>query len=132
VTQRSFFDIPEAERRRDEGMGRAEQGAPPTWQEAAERAIRFVAEHQPQLTSEDIWFCLDRWGWPLPREPRALGPTMRSADVTSHWIHATDQFVLSERPSRHRAPIRVYASQIFGQVSVNGSTTDVPDPFNPF
>lgn len=90
------------------GMYDAETGADPEWRVRAARAIIRVAKEKETFTTDDVWLT----GLDKPREPRALGPEMASAQVAG-IIEATNVFKLTAQASRHRAPVRFWKSLIY-------------------
>lgn len=104
----------EAERRRDEAMERVSGHAPTDWTYWATRAIRYVAERRPELTSDPVWRVLEDWAIPPPPEPRALGPLMKAACVRG-WLLQTGRVHKSVRPECHRRPLAVYVSNLYAQ-----------------
>lgn len=98
----------EAVQERDRAIEKAGQGANPLWVEEALTALKAVARFAPELTSEDV---ADQLELSTP-EPRALGAVFLVAK-NQGWIEPTDRFVPATHPSRHMAPIRVWASRIF-------------------
>lgn len=97
---------------RDDGIGRAEQHATPTWRLAADLAVHTVATRLPLFTSDDVWRELAT-AHPDERthEPRALGAVMLAA-VRDGLCEPTPDYRLSTRPVCHRNPKRVYRSRI--------------------
>jgi len=112
VTDQLPFDAVAAQRAKNEAIGRVDANANAGWKAQVDDAIRQVAYAQPTLTSEDVWRVLEE-RFPasghLPHEKRAMGPRMKRAQGAG-LIAPTEDFVLSEAVSRHRAPIRVWRS----------------------
>lgn len=106
MTQHGVFDAEQAKAAREEAVARVDRHAPPSWKEQALRAVWEVATEEFTFTTDDVW---KRLG--APPEPRALGPVMREAEKRG-YCEQTDQWTLSIRASRHRAPIRVWASKL--------------------
>jgi hypothetical protein len=90
---------------------RADEHSAPTFKDAAIGAIHRVACRQQFFTSDDVWVELDGV---TTYEPRALGPRMREA-IGLGWIAATDRFVKTSQPRRHRAPVQVWESKCFSK-----------------
>lgn len=95
-----------------EGMGRAALSADPAWLRAVESAIHYVATHQRELTTDDVWERLALVSTTSTRERRSMGPAMKSAQGRG-WVEITNSWRASERPSRHRAPVQVWRSRIY-------------------
>jgi len=106
------FDAAAAQRAKNEAIGRADANADAEWKAQVDDAIRHVAYTQPTLTSEDVWRVLEGrllFSGRRAHEKRAMGPRMKRAQGAG-LIEPTEDFVLSEAVSRHRAPIRVWRS----------------------
>lgn len=100
--QGSLFDPEEGDRRRDDGMARAERGTDPAFAAEADSIIRaFVVP----FYGDDVWEILHRRGIPFPREPRALGPIFRRLQLAG-LIEPTGIYRRTLRPSAHRSPQR--------------------------
>jgi len=103
----SLFDPPGAAER-DDAIDRADRNAHQWWRGDAERAARSLASSRPFFTSEDVLARLDSDAdAPRTHDTRALGAIMRKLHRDG-VIEPTARFVPSERPSRHRAPVRVW------------------------
>lgn len=108
MSQPSLFDVPEGERRKRDGMDRAEEHAVPPWNNDVDLAILRAARRLDLFTTDDVWAELQ--GLPAwTHEPRAMGPAMRRA-CGFGWCKPTDAFWLSKRPDCHRRPLRVWES----------------------
>ena len=79
------------------------------WQRAALEAVREAAETHDVLTVEDVAWPDD----PPIYDPRARGGVMRLA-AREGWIHSTQQYRPSHRPSTHRRPLLVWESLLHG------------------
>lgn len=90
------------------GMFNAESNADPEWRVRAARAIIKVAKEKELFSTDDVWLT----GLDKPREPRALGPEIASAQAAG-IIEATNIYKLTAQASRHRAPVRYWKSLIF-------------------
>lgn len=106
VRQRQLFDVSDAEVAKQQGIDRAERGAPRRWLDQALLCVRVLAERQATLTADDLWGLIDQ-----PREPRALGAVMRAATAKG-LVRATSEWRLSKRGACHRRPLRVWESLI--------------------
>jgi hypothetical protein len=93
---------------REQGMQQAEAHASEEWKEHVMLAICLTAVRNQYFTSALVWEQVNE----STHEPRAMGCMMRHAKKNG-WIEPTDQFVASTRPSRHRAPLRVWKSNIY-------------------
>jgi len=105
------LDRAASEAGKNEGMLSAELHAPLCWIEQAVDMIRRAARRKPFVTSDDVW----AEGLEHPREARALGPVFKRAQAMG-LVEPTEMFVLTTQTRRHRAPIRVWKSRLFGQV----------------
>ena len=101
------LDAAESAAAREKSIAQVDEAGDDDWKAQAAAAIRRIASSQPTLTSDDLW----RTGIARPRESRVLGAVMRSMRAAG-VISPTDEFALTEQVSRHRAPIRVWASLI--------------------
>jgi hypothetical protein len=108
-----ILDAELGERLRELAIVRVEAGWPDLFEETALRAVWMTALHWSEFTTDQVWVTLGARG--QIGEKRALGPIMRRASGW-HWIVATDRFVLTAQPLRHRAPVRVWRSLIAGSV----------------
>jgi hypothetical protein len=97
-----LFDPDEGDRRRDDGMGRADDHADPDWKTIADQIVR---DFTMPFTGDDVWFTLDRRGVVYPHEPRALGPIIMRV-YRAGLIEPTGRFLRTARPSAHRSPQR--------------------------
>jgi hypothetical protein len=94
---------------RDEAVARVEKNAAAGFMESAVAAIRKCAIAHATFTTDEV----------LPlitvetHEMRALGAAMSKAAKLG-YIVATDRFKNTTRVSRHHAPVRVWASLIWG------------------
>jgi hypothetical protein len=104
------LDREASEAGKNEGMLNAELHAPLSWIEQAVDKIRRVALRLPFVTSDDVW----AEGLEHPREARALGPVFKRAQSMG-LVEPTEMFVLTSQVKRHRAPIRVWKSCLFGK-----------------
>jgi hypothetical protein len=108
------FDRFGAERARDVSMDQVEAAASLVWQEAAWRAITYIATVRKEFTTDAVWFVLEKWKVEGPREPRAMGPMMRRA-LNAKLCLATGRFGCSVRVACHRRPITIYESLLFSE-----------------
>ena len=81
------------------------------WKTVALDAVKQVAQRKSELTTDDVLEIL-RAQPVATHEYRALGPVMTRA-AAAGYIRATDRFFASASVSRHRAPKRVWASQLY-------------------
>ena len=93
---------------RDAAIRRVADNANPDWKVEAVRVVSTVAQRMPEFTTDDVWHLIEE----VTHEPRAMGPVMKAA-AAAGLIEATDRFKLTERPSRHRAPVRVWKSLVY-------------------
>ena len=106
------FNAQAAREARDTAIAQVDQNANEIWKLRADAAIDAAAKRHHELTSDDVWIILDKWGIPRPREARALGPRMIAAAKRGS-IEATPYFRASIRVELHASPRRVYESQIY-------------------
>lgn len=106
--QQSERDLNERIEARDRAIDRVETHADPLWFEDALDAVEHCARAEREFTSEDVAALIGR----QTHEPRALGAVLRVAKDRG-WCVPTDRFVPATHPSRHMAPIRVWASNLF-------------------
>lgn len=116
MIQPSIFDPDEGDRRKEDGIQRAEDHAVPDWNVEVDGAVLRVARRLELFTSDDVWAELVATTEASTHEPRAMGPAMRRA-ATAGWCMPTGEFSLSKRPERHRAPLRVWASRCRSEVA---------------
>lgn len=108
-----LFDYAAGKAAKEEGMERVDAAADDDWKDAAERAVKDAARSLPEITSDDVMARIA----PDVRthELRALGPVMSRA-AKAGWIRKADKAPrLCARPSRHRAPLTVWTSLIYGR-----------------
>ncbi len=91
------------------GMADAARGAPDGWMDAAVSVIRHLALVHPYVCADDLWAA----GLPPPPEARALGPAFTRAKGKG-IVEATGIFVRTKQSTRHRAPVRVWRSALYG------------------
>jgi hypothetical protein len=101
----SLFDPDEGDRRREDGIARADEHAPPDWKAMAETAIASIPPCE--ATTDIVWDYLAQVGAPKPHEPRAMGAVMRKM-ARAGYCEPTDRFAPTKIPSAHRSPIRVW------------------------
>jgi hypothetical protein len=89
------------------GMDNVALGAPPGWQDQAVALIRKLAQSRPYVCADDLWAA----GLAPPPEPRALGPAFVAA-ASAGIIASTLHFVRTFQTTRHRAPVRVWKSNL--------------------
>jgi len=103
-TQLSILD--ECQYRTERAIEQVDMNADVKWKVSALEAISEVAMANEYFSSNDLWPHLDQ-----PREPRAMGAVIRTAQ-SLQWIVATTTFITSNRPTQHNQPIRVWRSLI--------------------
>lgn len=101
---------------RDEGIARAEAGAPAVALADADEAVRTVARLQPFFTTDDVWAQLAAMGAPSFPEPRAMGAVFVRAEAAG-VIAPTDDYEPSKRRACHRRPLRVWRSLVYGEAA---------------
>lgn len=104
------------------GMHEVESHADPEWRVRAARAIIKVAKEKELFSTDDVWAT----GLDKPREPRALGPEIVSAQ-TAGIIAPTNVYKPTSQASRHRAPVRFWKSLIFkGRTDLRALLAQLP------
>lgn len=110
----STFDRDAAELARDEAIERVDRHAEDLFKVCAPEALRYVAARRNELTTDAVWYVLDRRFGVRPHEERAMGPIMLAAQRKG-WIEATNRTVKSARVECHARPLRIWRSLIVGQ-----------------
>lgn len=106
-----LFDPDAGERAKAEALARVEVNADEAWLASAREAVLVTARAVEEFTTDRVWWQLDRWGVPPPREPRAMGAVMRGA-VAAGVVRGTDRVVKTSRPEAHKRPIPVWRSLV--------------------
>lgn len=96
----------QVEQRRDRGIELVYQRANTPWKRAAAERLQQVIKTHDTFTSDDILIDLEQRGI-VTGDTRALAAILKGA-AKAGQIEATDNFIPTKRPSRHRAPIRVW------------------------
>lgn len=96
----------EAERLKQEGMEKSYNNSDPMWREAVVTQLHEVLRTKEYFTSDDILIPVEKKGI-FTKTNSALGAILTAAK-RSGLIEATSQFRESKRPSRHKAPLRVW------------------------
>lgn len=94
----------DGERNREEGMARAEAGAPQDWKERAMQAVVDVARRGVEFTTDEVWAAL---GDEHPPESRAMGPIMRNS-ARDGVIVKTDRVRETNRPEANCRPVAIW------------------------
>ncbi|MGB3684940.1 MAG: hypothetical protein WA991_03845 [Ornithinimicrobium sp.] len=94
------------EQRRDKGIELVHRNASTPWKEAARKQLQQVIETRTTFTSDNILIPLEQQGV-VTGDTRALAAILIGARKAGQ-IEATDNFIPTKRPSRHRAPLRVW------------------------
>lgn len=82
------------------------------WKEEALKAIKRIAERQPELFSEDIWRDAELNATGLrPHLPDVLGPVMRRA-ARLGYIEPTNRTKELRHETAHRKPARIWKSRL--------------------
>lgn len=100
----------EAERLKQEGMEASYKHSDPIWREAVVTRLHEVLRTKEYFTSDDILIPVEKQGI-FTKTNSALGAILTAAK-RSGLIEATGQFRESQRPSRHRAAIRLWKSKV--------------------
>lgn len=109
--KQTLFD--RAEAAKQQGMKASYDHADTDWKKAAAKRINWLAEHRREFTADDVMEYLDAKGI-FTSDSRALGGVMGTANREG-LVAPTDKFRQSRRLSRHRAPIRIWESNVFGR-----------------
>ena len=96
---------------RDESIQQVEDNANKEWTDLVLQIIRQLALDKSTLTSDDVWNTLKNYPQVQTHQPSAMGAMFRRA-LSMELIVASEQFVLSKRPSSHARPIRVWQSKL--------------------
>lgn len=107
--QPSIFDI--AERKKQQGIEAAYQGANSYWKNAAKEALLECAKKYREFASDQVWEVLARSGM-TTGENRAMGAIVQAAS-RSGMIQKTGRYRESRRASQHRQPIAIWRSNIY-------------------
>lgn len=105
MIQRGLFDKRLGELARDRAIERVGEAAPLNWMFEALKAVRYLAQHSVEFTTDAVWAMVSHLE--KPPEPRAMGAVMSSARAL-RLVAPTDRFELSKRPACHRRPLRVW------------------------
>lgn len=73
------------------------------WSTEVYRIISELADKGIPFTSDDVWKLVSG----TPKNNSAMGAVFRKA-VANKIVEPTEQFILSQRPSAHSRPIRVW------------------------
>ena len=111
--QASVFDIETDEETADEaataGMEQSYRNSSTEYKRAARERLTYLIQSYDKFTSDDIINDLNRIG--IVGNHAALGAMIKGAERAG-LITATGEYKESSRPERHRAPIRVWKSNI--------------------
>ena len=107
-----LFDWEESRRRKEEGMGRAEDNADEAWKAAALTAAYTAAKEMPYLITDDVVKRIP--DTVRTHEMRAMGRVMLNAAKAGWIIKADTPGLPSSRPSLHHSPRTVWRSLIHG------------------
>lgn len=105
----------EGQLKMEKAIAQVDRHANERWKEAALASVQAVCETKHLLTTDDIWWVLDRLRLQHSlgtHEPRAMGSIVRQA-ARKGWMVPTSEYIPSERPESHRRPIRIWASRIY-------------------
>lgn len=84
---------------------RAARDADRIWLQAAVEKIAWLAEHQAEITSDDLWENMEH----PPRESRLVGNAFTRARAQG-LIDSTDRHQRSRRPMNHTRPVLIWRS----------------------
>ena len=94
------------------GMGDADRAANPAWKAAADLAVLRTAHECRTLTRDDVEARMP--AGVKTHENRAWGAVMLRAARDGLIVKSALPHVNCTRPSRHRAPLQVWDSLIYG------------------
>jgi hypothetical protein len=104
----SLFDQPPVDAVTTEAIERVKRNAEPKWLKAALDAITSLAlEQNICFTTDDVWHLLEVGNVEPPREPRAMGAVMRTAQGRG-IIRATEEYRKSTRVECHGRPVMIW------------------------
>lgn len=104
--QKSVFD--QAEQKKQQGIEVSFRNASSVWKDAATKRIQYLVKHRREFTSDDVVIYLDNQGI-VTGNNSALGAIFQ-AFSRAGLIQDTGRFKESVRPSRHKAPVRIWIS----------------------
>ena len=93
---------------RETALQAVERGAPREWKDKALEAVRACCLGNPEFLADLVWQYLED----RPPEPRAMGAVMRKAEKAG-YCSKTDRFKPTAVVANHRAPKRVWKSNIY-------------------
>lgn len=105
------LDAYAAERAKLDALERVDAHADTEWKITALEVVKSCAAQMPEFTTDDVWQALAKIAIGT-HENRAIGPVMNAA-ARAGYITPTDRFQNCNRVSRHRAPVRVWKSNLF-------------------
>lgn len=107
-----LFDVGLGESLKADAMARVDEAADEAWKVSADSAIAAVSRQDLVFTTDEVWELLAKMGVARPREPRALGPRMRLAEM-SGVIEKVPASQKTLRPIAHRRPLQVWRSKVW-------------------
>lgn len=108
--QLPLFDLPTAQRARDEGMAQAADHAGLLWGEFAYMALKGLAVTRRELHTDDL---AEACPWE-PASPNAWGGIWMRA-LRAGLIERTGELRPSKQPAKHRHAYPCYRSLVFGK-----------------
>lgn len=112
--RRAVLNVERATAKRQDAITRVETHADAEWKRVALDIVKSVAELFPSFTTDKVVERLAETK-AYTHEPRALGPIMQRA-AKAGYITATDRFENSAAVSRHKAPKRIWQSQLYRSI----------------
>ena len=113
ASQRSIFEVETDEETADEaataGMEQAYRNSTTDYKRAARERLSYLIREYNKFTSDDIINHLNRIG--IVGNHSALGAMIKGAERAG-LITATGEYRESNRAERHKAPVRVWKSNI--------------------
>ena len=113
ASQRSIFEVETDEETASEaataGMEQAYRNSTTDYKRAARERLSYLIQEYNKFTSDDIINHLNRIG--IVGNHSALGAMIKGAERAG-LIKATGEYRESSRPERHKAPVRVWKSNL--------------------
>jgi hypothetical protein len=120
--------VEEGIRLREEGIARAQGGAPAVALWEAVALVKRLAETRPSFTTDALHLRLealyDGGAMTFP-EPRAMGAVMKIAQKEG-YVRPSPRHELSKRPACHRRAVRVWISRVWPGLPSRGEHSKWP------
>ncbi len=99
-----YQDMHEAQRAKKDAIERVDAHADDSWKARAMNAVKHLARHRQQFTTDEVWAIVE-----TNREPRAMGAVMQKA-CKAGTIEKTNTTRQSVRVECHGRDVRVWRS----------------------